>query len=386
MTILRATVVAASLATLLVGCSQTTDPVYIANDNIAPYKQATFDQYLAETEQWLIDHRHFVSDNQQKELDAVMPFEIVPTNPNGEGILLVHGLSDSPYSFVDMAPVLAEQGYLVRAILLPGHGSKPADLQLVELEDWNEIVEHHTQLLQNQVDKVWLGGFSTGTNLVTHYAASHSDEVEGLILVSTAYHPRDPMAKYTPYAKWFSDWVDQEFESNHTRYSSFSMHGAATYYQSTKQVKAHIENKQVSLPTFMILSEADETIDSQYAVDAFQMNFTHPNSRALWFGETAYADTRITQYSMDLPKQQIFSGSHLSPLFSPENTVYNKNGEIRFCFEQQPETSATPCELSNNVWFGAYGLGDETAQRARLSWNPYFDETMDALLAFLAEN
>jgi esterase/lipase len=382
---IKATLVAASLSFTFIGCSQTTDPMFLANDSLAPYEQESFDAYLEETKLWLLENRHFVSNDKQKELDAVMPFELVPDNPNGAGILLVHGLSDSPYSFVDMAPILAEQGYLVRVILLPGHGSKPADLQLVELEDWNSIVEHHTKLLQSEVERVWLGGFSTGTNLVTHYAATHSDDIEGLILVSTAYHPRDPMAKYTPYAKWFTDWVDQDVEDNHTRYTSFSMHGAATYYQSTKQVKQHIEDKQIDLPTFMILSEADETIDSQYAVDSFTLTFNHPESRALWFGETAYADPRVTQYSMDLPHQNIISASHISPLFDIDNPTYKRDGEIRFCFDEQPEI-ATVCETSDNVWFGAYGLGDESTHRARLSWNPYFDETMESLIAFLEKN
>jgi alpha-beta hydrolase superfamily lysophospholipase len=46
-------------------------------------------------------------------------------NPNGKALVLVHGLGDSPYSFRDIANHLAEQDYLVRAILLPSHGSLP---------------------------------------------------------------------------------------------------------------------------------------------------------------------------------------------------------------------------------------------------------------------
>ncbi len=61
------------------------------------------------------------------------PFEIEPKDPSGKAILLVHGLSDSPYSFVDVANKLADQGFLVRVPLLPGHGAKPSDLMLPQL-------------------------------------------------------------------------------------------------------------------------------------------------------------------------------------------------------------------------------------------------------------
>ncbi len=370
----------------VIGCSSSSDPMYVPNAQLSPFQQATFDEYLTETEQWLNQHRVFVSADKQKELDAVMPFELKPENPNGQSVLLVHGLADSPYSFVDIAPVLAEQGYLVRVILLPGHGSRPADLELVELAHWNEIVEHHTQLLKQQSSGVWLGGFSTGTNLVTTYAIEQPEKIEGLLLFSTAYQPRDPMAKYSRYAKWFTDWVSKEQEDNPTRYTSFSMHGAATYYESAIQVQQALEDTTVTIPTFMMLAEADETIDSQYAIEAFETQFTHPDNLAIWYGETQYADPRITHYSMALPEQNVVSASHISPVFSPDNPTYKRDGEVRMCFDDQPESAAKPCEQSDEVWFAAYGLGDESTQRARMTWNPHFEESMAQMVEFLANN
>lgn len=117
---------------LLTACSQSnTDPNFVASASLPSYSQDNFQQYIDETKQWLSQHRVFKTDNIEKELQANTPFELIPEKPNGDAVLLVHGLGDSPYSFMDVAQHLAAQGYLVRAILLPGHGSKVGDLILI---------------------------------------------------------------------------------------------------------------------------------------------------------------------------------------------------------------------------------------------------------------
>ncbi|GEM80685.1 alpha/beta hydrolase [Vibrio superstes] len=375
-------------ALTLSGCaSEPEDPQFIASKSLQPYMQEDYQTYLAETQEWLLENRVFFTDDRQIELSAVAPFELVPQNPNGQGILLVHGLGDSPFSYVDIAPDLAAQGYLVRVILLPGHGTRAADLSLPELEDWQNVVAHHYQLLNEKVDGIWLGGFSTGANLVTALAYQQPT-VKGLLLFSPAFKPRNSLAKYSPYAKWFIDWEDKTKEDNYTRYNSLHMNGAATYYETSAVVRDYIDDANYDKPTFVMLSEADETIDSQYAVEQFSEKFTNSQNELLWFGETQYKDERITTYSMDLPQQKILSASHISLVFSPDNPIYKRDGEVRLCFREQPEGMPEDCSevASDQVWFAAFGDGEETQVRARISWNPYFDQSMQKLNHFLADN
>ncbi|GAD79508.1 alpha/beta hydrolase [Vibrio ezurae] len=370
---------------LITACTNSPDaPEYIASQSLAPYTQPSYQAYLEETHQWLEQHRVFVSNDKQTELDAVMPFELIPENPNGQGILLVHGLGDSPYSYHDIAPILAADGFLVRVMLLPGHGSKPADLSLPEIEDWQKAVLHQYQLLNKKVQGVWLGGFSTGANLVTELAYQEP-QVKGLLLFSPAFKPRNGLAFLSPLASKFVNWESKVKEDNYTRYNSLAMKGAATYYATSKVVREDIEKQTYPKPTFMMLAEADETIDSQYAVDAFSQQFTHPHSEVLWFGESHFADPRITSFSMHLPEQKILSASHVSLGFSPSNPVYKRDGLIRFCFHQQPIDIPKDCSKvdSDKVWFAAYGDGDESTVRARTSWNPYFTQSMQKMTHFL---
>ena len=65
------------------------------------------------------------------------PFELVPERgrcPRGadgrhaRAALLLHDLGGTPYEMRDIARAFAADCYLVRAVLLPGHGTVPGDL------------------------------------------------------------------------------------------------------------------------------------------------------------------------------------------------------------------------------------------------------------------
>ena len=78
-----------------------------------PITASDFPGYQRAVRQWLEQHRVLVSGDPGREIDANTPFSAEPHRRTGKGILLVHGLGDSPYSFVDIAPALAKQGFLV---------------------------------------------------------------------------------------------------------------------------------------------------------------------------------------------------------------------------------------------------------------------------------
>jgi pimeloyl-ACP methyl ester carboxylesterase len=93
----------------------------------------TFANSVSATKAWLEKYRVFLTLGAESEIRANLPFEIRPaknprTGPTGKtkGILLVHGLGDSPGTFVDLAQEFAARGFLVRTVLLPGHGTRPA--------------------------------------------------------------------------------------------------------------------------------------------------------------------------------------------------------------------------------------------------------------------
>ena len=62
-------------------------------------------------------------------------FELEPAELRG-GAVLVHGLTDSPYSMRAIAELLREQGFYTLALRMPGHGTVPAGLIDVNWQDW----------------------------------------------------------------------------------------------------------------------------------------------------------------------------------------------------------------------------------------------------------
>ena len=367
------------VSTTLIGCStQPQDPAFQAAKALPKYDQASFSVYVTDTKQWLEENRLFMTQDKESELLDVLPREYKPQHPNGQGVLLVHGLGDTPYSFINVAEHLADKGYLVRTVLLSGHASKVGDLQLPSLEDWQGIVDHHTKLLKADVDSIWVGGYSTGANLVTDLAIQ-DESINGVLLFSPAFQPNSSSVKYAGLASYFMTWADQDPEDNPLRYNSLPMSAAAVYYETSVEVREKLEDTLYDKPVFMLLSEGDKVIDTEFAIDVFSQQFNNPNSRLIWQGEEPISEPRATTFTMTLPEHRISNGSHMGLLFSPKNPNYGVQGTSRICSNGQTEEQELACMNGDSVWFSAWGYKETNKNHARLTYNPYFTESMALL-------
>ncbi|WP_315983897.1 serine aminopeptidase domain-containing protein [Aliamphritea spongicola] len=279
-----------------------------------------------------------------------------------------------------MAQALSQQGFLVRTILLSGHGSRPADLMLADSDEWQTMVSHHTQLLQQQVSEVWLGGFSTGANLATSEALNN-DDVSGLLLFSPAIVPESAMTHLLPVANLFSNWLDQEApDGNYTRYGSLTTNGATQYYYTTRQVRQQLADSTYDKPVLMALSADDSVVDSEAVKTLFEQRFSNPASKLFWFGKTTEpTDPRIEILTSHLPQQRISNFSHMSLLFAANNPFYGRNGSHRICENGQTEAAEQACPNSNDLWYSNWGYQEANKVHARLTWNPYFDRLVSGI-------
>ncbi|MGV2987726.1 alpha/beta hydrolase [Vibrio sp. E150_011] len=364
----------------IVGCSSSdnSNPAYQTAKQLPRFDQPTFDAYLTETRTWLMENRDFKTPDHQTELNLNSPFELIPDKPNGEAVLLVHGLGDSPYSFHDVAHHLVNKGYLVRAVLLSGHGSKAGDLVLSRYNDWNAIVAHHVSLLKNDYPTLWLGGYSTGANLVTSLALNDSS-ISGLVLFSPAFKPKSEAVKYAQLASYFVTWADQDLEDNPLRYNSLPMNGASAYYQTSQMVREALSIQSFTKPTMMVLSETDSIIDTQAAAKWFNSHFTHPNNALIWQGSTPPEGNNIIRQTMPRPDLNISNASHMGMLFSQNNPYYGINGSVKICDNGQNDVNTDRCMNGDETWYSAWGYQEKDKIHARLTFNPYFNETMDYL-------
>ena len=105
-------------------------------------------------------------------------FELVPDERRGSA-LLIHGLTDAPYSMLALARRLHARGLHVVVLRLPGHGTVPAGQLRMTLEDWRaavRIAARHAASLAAPDQPFYVGGYSTGGTLaLTHAIESLSD-------------------------------------------------------------------------------------------------------------------------------------------------------------------------------------------------------------------
>ncbi|WP_416340221.1 alpha/beta hydrolase [Pseudomonas sp. C11] len=308
----------------------------------------------------------------------------------GKGILLVHGLGDSPWSFHDIGQALAEQGFLVRSVLLPGHGTRPEDLMDVTLAQWRQVVYEQASALQRDVGQVYLGGFSTGANLVLEYAYAHP-EIAGLALFSPGFRSNSSLDWLAPVVARFRPWLfepDGRMPTQNTvRYLSTPTNGFAQFYRSSRMAQHLLHLRVYDKPVFMAVAQHDSVLDTDYLLDAFQARFTHPASRLVWYGTRPSALTdaaRVLVREDRLPEQRISQFSHMGLLFSPANALYGEHANQRFCWNGQDLQQTQACENGAPVWYSDWGYREDGKVHARLTFNPYFDWQMSVMATVLS--
>ena len=356
-----------------------------------PLGQSSFQEYLAETRAWIAENRHFVMDDHEKELTYHTPFEIRPAGKTDKGILLIHGLGDSPWTYRDLATKLAEQGMLVRTVLLPGHGTKPADMIGVTSEDWNKAVQEQIDLLKKEVPNVWLGGFSTGGNLAFSQAAEDPD-IRGLILFSPAIEIRTKLVELVPFADLFIDWLRKPDKNTEGvlpfKYGTIPLDGLNAFKDTMDDADKALKKKPYDKPVLVMMSANDSIVDTQSLLKIFDKQLTNPNSKIIWYGELPKSkislSSRIVAKKTFLPSERIETFSHMALTYSPENEWYGRNGKYRYCVNRSTKGYYEKCMAAPEVWYGAYGTVDGDRLFARLTYNPYFFRQLDDIEKVIA--
>lgn len=367
-------------AALLAGCAGEPTP------DRMPEGQPNFDSYLWDAKAFVAEHKVFVTDDHTAEVEGNAPFEIKPKQPNGEAVLLIHGLGDSPWTFRDIGRQLADHGYLVRAMLLPGHGTRPADMIGVSSEDWEKALAQQVSYLKKQYPSIWLGGFSTGCNLALEFADQHPQDVSGLILFSPAMQVRTALIKLAPIADLFVTWLRSPEKRTQGdapfKYNTVPMDGIVAFKHTMDASNEILTGKKIDKPVIVMMSEHDSIINTQSLVKAFDKALVHPASKIIWYGKLPEGDysSKVLSRPDFLPDLKIKSFAHMSLPFSPQNTWYGENGKFRYCRNSMSAKDVQACQKDPDVWFGAWGTHDGEHSFARLTFNPYFDWQANEIL------
>ncbi|MEP5567679.1 MAG: alpha/beta fold hydrolase [Halioglobus sp.] len=230
------------------------------------------------------------------------------TGVGGErgGILLLHGMSDSPYSLRSLGEALADQGFRVLGLRLPGHGTIPAGLTSVQWEDMAEITSLGMAHLRAQLGSapIHILGYSTGAALAIDYAleADLHELPESLVLIS----PAIGVSRAASLASWKRGmsylpglrrlaWTGLAPEFDPYKYNSFATNAAEQVHLLTRSINGRIEQNQEAArrfpPTLVVVSAVDATVSLDAVVDRFLVQLAPGTHELLVFDVNRLAST-----------------------------------------------------------------------------------------------
>lgn len=217
-----------------------------------------------------------------------LTFELPVTQPKGAALLL-HGLTDSPYSLRALAEHLHARGFWVVGLRLPGHGTAPSALTTVTWKDWAAAVRLAARHLERRagpdVPRI-IVGYSTGAALGVEYALSALQgealpRISGLVLLSPAIgvSPAAALAVWQGRAAHLPGleklaWTDIVPEYDPYKYNSFTANAGDQVYRLTQRIRAQIAalaqpTGVAGMPRVLAFqSIADATVSTPAVVEA----------------------------------------------------------------------------------------------------------------------
>ncbi len=219
-------------------------------------------------------------------------------------VVLLHGLTDSPYSLRHIAQRYRDDGYVVVAIRLPGHGTVPSGLAAVEWEQWTAATRLAVREARRRAGPsapLHLIGFSNGGALAMKYALEALGDKalprpDRIVLIS-------PMIGITSLARFAgvfgwpavfpafakASWLGIVPEFNPFKYNSFPVNAARQSSLVARALQQQIaqyagEGRLTELaPVLTFQSVVDFTVSTRAIVNSLYVNLPANGSELVLF-------------------------------------------------------------------------------------------------------
>ncbi len=337
--------------------------------------------------------------------------------PSGDefkgGVLLVHGLSDSPYHMLETGKYLSGAGFYVIGLRLPGHGILPAALLDIRWQDWYQAVEFAAAFVKEEIRKQGkgvfiMGGFSTGAALNLRYTMERilegSGEIPGKLLFFSPAFGITALAEFTNLHKIISwmpffqkfKWQNIKPEYDPYRYTSWPYNAGYQIYSLSKKnwdlvskISSRVEYLEKIPPMITFQSRVDATVlpervyelYERMAPEGSQLFLFDVNRRYQsiissdvleWTPDSVHGERVKDMISM-IPDdgewpESVYAISHISVPLSPADAVYGKDSLIG----------------GLNVK-GERGVLGTSINLERLRYNPFFPYMEEKVLDFVSQ-
>ncbi len=227
------------------------------------------------------------ADPNRRQINWNHSFELA-SNPAVGGVLLLHGMSDSPYSLRALGEALNNQGYQVIGLRSPGHGTAPSGLMRATWQDMAAAVKLAMEHLESSLGSrpIHIIGYSTGASLALDYMLNAVEEAgatvpASLVLVSPAIrvHPTAALAGFKNSLSVLPGlgglaYLTVMAEFDPYKYNSFATNAGAQVHRITRNVDRRLQAlAQDPLavdkvpPILVFKSTVDSTVTTDAVVD-----------------------------------------------------------------------------------------------------------------------
>ena len=231
-------------------------------------------------------HRGSLSDPERWPRNWNRSFVLPATDPK-IAVLLLHGMSDSPYSLRSIGQLLNERGAFVIGLRVPGHGQAPSGLLDVDWQDMAAAVRLAITELGKSAPQqpLYIVGYSNGAALGVQYALDSLQDnelstVDGLILLS----PAIGVTSLAALAKWQERlgrllgleklaWNALLPEYDPWKYGSFALNAGKQAYLITREIQRQIAAQSAAgnldrmPPILAFQSVVDATVTAPALID-----------------------------------------------------------------------------------------------------------------------
>ena len=214
-------------------------------------------------------------------------FELTLDKPKG-AVLLLHGMSDSPYSLHTQAAYLHKKGFWVLGLRMPGHGTIPSGLRNMEWQDMAAVVNMGMEHLEKKLGSkpIHIMGYSTGAPLALNYTLKALEDKSTSRVPNSLvfYSPAIGVSKAAPFAVWQSrmgylfglpklEWNSLLPEYDPFKYGSFAVNAGDQVYRLAKEVQKQFDflakhpSKKAFPPVLSFSSIVDSTVSVPAVID-----------------------------------------------------------------------------------------------------------------------
>ena len=337
----------------------------------------------------------------------ISPFELTNTQSN-KAILLIHGLTDSPYFYHDLAQFFYQQGFTVRTVLLPGHATAPSELLKTSYQEWQQAAQYAIERTVLDFDEVFLGGFSTGGALIFDYLMQQEradSKIKGLFMWSLASKAKSDFAWLAEYVNYipFVNWLVLDADMDFAKYESFPYNAAAQAHHLMSRIVGDnaLKNRKIhDIPVFAVASEHDQTIETKQTLALLEQwqqpvsSINNKYSALVYYGEQQTLPKRLLDHirviipecALDSVCAEISDIAHVSLTNAPHNQHYGELGYYRSCghYVSKP-AKYLACKVNQQIIKGE--ITEQNLARyplvQRLTFNPYYQQMLNSMQGFL---